>query len=142
MRFGQLAAPLNAKSVEDTGFYRYFRLLSRNDVGSDPQRLGMQGRALLEQATARLRRHPRALLALATHDHKRGADSRARLAVLSTCPREWQGAVQCWRRMAATAGMPVPLPGAEAYALWQALVAAWPMHGAPAPTSHRGWCSG
>ncbi|TGV30061.1 malto-oligosyltrehalose synthase, partial [Mesorhizobium sp. M8A.F.Ca.ET.142.01.1.1] len=72
VRFGQLAAPLNAKSVEDTGFYRYFRLLSRNDVGSDPQRLGMQGRALLEQATARLRRHPRALLALATHDHKRG----------------------------------------------------------------------
>lgn len=130
-RFGQLAAPLNAKSVEDTGFYRYFRLLSRNDVGSDPQRLGMEGRALLEHAAARLRRHPRALLALATHDHKRGADSRARLAVLSTCTFEWRDAVRRWNRMLTRAGAPMPLPGAEAYALWQALVAAWPMHGAP-----------
>jgi len=131
VRFGQLAAPLNAKSVEDTGFYRYFRLLSRNEVGSDPQRLGMEGRELLEHAVGRLQRHPRALLALATHDHKRGADSRARLAVLSTCTTDWRAAVQRWGRMTAKAGMPMPLPGAEAYALWQALVAAWPMHGAP-----------
>ncbi|MDI9248934.1 malto-oligosyltrehalose synthase [Stenotrophomonas sp. RS-48] len=131
VRFGQLAAPLNAKSVEDTGFYRYFRLLSRNEVGSDPQRLGMQGRELLQHAARRLRRHPEALLALATHDHKRGSDSRARLAVLSTCAAEWRDAVRRWSRMAAKAGMPLPLPGAEAYALWQALVAAWPMQGAP-----------
>lgn len=131
VRFGQLAAPLNAKSVEDTGFYRYFRLLSRNEVGSDPQRLGMQGRELLQHAARRLRRHPEALLALATHDHKRGSDSRARLAVLSTCTAEWRDAVRRWSRMAAKAGMPLPLPGAEAYALWQALVAAWPMQGAP-----------
>jgi len=32
-RFQQLSAPIAAKSVEDTGFYRYGRLLSRNDVG-------------------------------------------------------------------------------------------------------------
>ncbi|HGM7314589.1 TPA: malto-oligosyltrehalose synthase [Stenotrophomonas maltophilia] len=131
VRFGQLAAPLNAKSVEDTGFYRYFRLLSRNEVGSDPQRLGMEGRELLEHAVRRLQRHPRALLALATHDHKRGADSRARLAVLSTCTVEWRDAVRRWSRMSTRAGAPMPLPGAEAYALWEALVAAWPMHGNP-----------
>ncbi|TDB33701.1 malto-oligosyltrehalose synthase [Stenotrophomonas sp. TEPEL] len=130
-RFGQLAAPLNAKSVEDTAFYRYFRLLSRNEVGSDPQRLGMTGRELLQHAARRLQHHPDALLALATHDHKRGADSRARLAVLSTCTLEWRGAVERWSRMATQAGMPLPLPGAEAYALWQALVAAWPMQGVP-----------
>ncbi|MBL6654002.1 MAG: malto-oligosyltrehalose synthase, partial [Reyranella sp.] len=34
-RFQQLSAPIAAKAVEDTGFYRYGRLLSRNDVGFD-----------------------------------------------------------------------------------------------------------
>ena len=38
-RFQQLSAPVSAKSVEDTAFYRYGRLLSRDDVGSDPARL-------------------------------------------------------------------------------------------------------
>ena len=35
-RFEQLSAPVAAKAVEDTAFYRYGRLLSRNDVGFDP----------------------------------------------------------------------------------------------------------
>ena len=34
-RFQQLSAPLCAKAVEDTAFYRYGRLMSRNDVGFD-----------------------------------------------------------------------------------------------------------
>ena len=34
-RFQQLSAPLCAKAVEDTAFYRYGRLISRNDVGFD-----------------------------------------------------------------------------------------------------------
>ena len=131
VRFGQLAAPLNAKAVEDTAFYRYNRLLSRNEVGSDPQHLGIGGRELLALAAARLRRHPQALLALATHDHKRGADSRARLAVLTTCATDWRNALCCWDRMARQAGRSIPLPGAESHALWQALVGAWPMHGEP-----------
>ncbi len=37
IRFQQLTAPLCAKAVEDTAFYRYGRLLSRNDVGFDPR---------------------------------------------------------------------------------------------------------
>ena len=39
-RFQQLSAPVAAKSVEDTAFYRYGRLLSRNDVGFDVERFG------------------------------------------------------------------------------------------------------
>ena len=38
VRFQQLSAPVAAKSVEDTAFYRYGRLISRNEVGSDPGR--------------------------------------------------------------------------------------------------------
>ena len=34
--------------------------------------------------------YPRALLATATHDHKRGEDTRMRLAVLSEIPDEWE----------------------------------------------------
>ena len=36
VRFEQLSSPVAAKSVEDTAFYRYGRLLSRNEVGSNP----------------------------------------------------------------------------------------------------------
>ena len=36
-RFQQLTAPAAAKAVEDTACYRSARLLSRNDVGFDPQ---------------------------------------------------------------------------------------------------------
>ena len=34
VKFQQLSAPTAAKSVEDTAFYRYGRLLSRNDFSS------------------------------------------------------------------------------------------------------------
>ena len=42
------------------------------------------------------RRLPRALLATATHDHKRGEDVRARLAVLSGMAAEWAAAAARW----------------------------------------------
>ena len=41
VRFQQLSAPVAAKSVEDTAFYRYGRLISRNEVGSDPARFAV-----------------------------------------------------------------------------------------------------
>lgn len=131
VRFGQLSAPLNAKAVEDTAFYRYYRLLSRNEVGSDPQRVGLAGEAMLALAKTRGDHHPQAMLALATHDHKRGPDARARLALISGDVAAWQLALADWEQQCAAAAMPMPLPAAEGYALWQALVGAWPMQGAP-----------
>ena len=38
VRFQQLSAPLAAKAVEDTAYYRYGVLLSRNEVGADVRR--------------------------------------------------------------------------------------------------------
>ena len=38
--FQQFSAPVTAKSIEDTAFYRYGRLISRNDVGFDVATLG------------------------------------------------------------------------------------------------------
>ena len=123
-RFQQLSAPVAAKGVEDTAFYRYGRLLSRNDVGFDAERFSMDADEFHARMAARARDWPRALLATATHDHKRGEDVRARLAVLSTMPEPWLTHVRRWDALAGTA-----LDGvdpADAYMLYQTLYGAWP----------------
>ena len=123
-RFQQLSAPIAAKAVEDTAFYRYGRLLSRNDVGFDPGRFSMPVPDFHAAMIERAERHPRAMLATATHDHKRGEDVRARLAVLSELPELWRASVRRWRAMnaAGDAGM---APG-DVYTLYQTLLGAWP----------------
>ncbi len=82
-QFQQLSAPIAAKSVEDTAFYRYGRLLSRNDVGFEADVLGISPADFHARVLRRQTDFPHAMLATATHDHKRGEDVRARLAVLS-----------------------------------------------------------
>ncbi len=126
-RFQQLSAPVAAKAVEDTAFYRYGRLLSRNDVGFDAGRLGAEPADFHAASMARARHFPDALLATATHDHKRGEDVRARLAVISELPDEWQATVQRWLE-ANAAHRPAagPSHGDEAM-LYQMIVGAWPL---------------
>src|SRR5208283_4640966 len=75
------------------------RLLSRNEVGSDPTQFCLPPASFHAAARDRRRRFPRALLATATHDHKRGEDTRMRLAVLSEIPEEWESAVLRWSRL-------------------------------------------
>jgi (1->4)-alpha-D-glucan 1-alpha-D-glucosylmutase len=123
-RFNQLAAPLAAKAVEDTAFYRYGRLLSRNDVGSAPDRFGISTGAFLQSVAQRRADFPRALLATATHDHKRGEDTRARLAVLSEIPGMWESEIERWRELNAPLRPAAIEPGDE-YQLYQTLFAAW-----------------
>ena len=97
-RFQQLSAPIAAKAVEDTAFYRYGRLLSLNDVGSDADRFGLSPDGFLQSIETRAEAFPDAMLTGGTHDHKRGEDSRARLAVLSELPELAPGAwvVDLW----------------------------------------------
>ena len=40
MGFQQLTSPVMVKGVEDTAFYQYNRLVSLNEVGSEPERFG------------------------------------------------------------------------------------------------------
>jgi (1->4)-alpha-D-glucan 1-alpha-D-glucosylmutase len=121
-RFQQLSAPIAAKAVEDTAFYRYGRLLSRNDVGFDPARFSMPVEQFHRRMGERAEHWPRAMLATATHDHKRGEDVRARLAVLSETPEEWTQLAARWAG-AVCAG---PLAPDDVYQLLQMLVGAWP----------------
>jgi len=120
-RFQQLSAPIAAKSVEDTGFYRYGRLLSRNDVGFDPHRFAGTAADFHVQMRERRATFPQAMLATATHDHKRGEDVRARLAVLSERPTVWTAHLRNWIERA---------PGlhpADLAMLLQTIVGAWPL---------------
>lgn len=126
-RFQQLSAPIAAKAVEDTAFYRHAVLLSRNDVGFDAGRLSMSIAAFHERMKGRAERFPRAMLTTATHDHKRGEDVRARLAVLSAMPDEWRLQVEAWWRQ--TVGLAQGVDPADWYMLIQTLVGAWPDEG-------------
>lgn len=128
-RWQQLTAPVAAKAVEDTAFYRYGRLISRNDVGFDPKRLGASPADIHAAFEERARRFPHALLATATHDHKRGEDVRARLAVFSELPGLWTERSRRWADLNRPLGDGVD-PGDEAM-LYQTLVGAWPLDLAP-----------
>ncbi len=129
--FQQATSPMAAKAVEDTACYRYGRLLSRNEVGADPARLSIDIDPFHEDCRQRRQSFPHNLLSTATHDHKRGEDARARLAVLSSVPGIWAQTVAQWRERhrehrSEVNGQPAPSP-ADEYMLYQTLVGAWPL---------------
>ena len=130
----QFTGPVMAKAVEDTAYYRYNRLVSLNEVGGDPDRFGTPPDLFHRQNRERLERFPHGLVATATHDHKRGEDTRARLNVLSEMPEEWARRTEKWSRLNAPLKRrlgdrppKVPAPSAEdEYLLYQILVGTWP----------------
>ena len=129
-RFHQLSSPLAAKAVEDTAFYRHGKLLSRNEVGADPGQFALDVDGFHAQVLQRARHFPQALLATATHDHKRGEDARARLAVLSEIAERWSAQAAGWSAL--NAPLRVRRPAGEApapadeYMLYQTLAGHWP----------------
>jgi (1->4)-alpha-D-glucan 1-alpha-D-glucosylmutase len=129
-RFQQFTAPVMAKSLEDTTFYRDVRLLSLNEVGGDPRVFGTTPAQFHRHMSERHARWPHSLLATATHDTKRGEDARLRLDVLSEIPDLWARHVARWRRLnralrTVTGDGPAPSPNDE-YLIYQTLVGAWP----------------
>lgn len=125
-RFQQLSSPVAAKSVEDTAFYRHGQLLSRNEVGADPVQFAIGLDEFHARCADRLQRYPHALLATATHDHKRGEDMRARLAVLSECADEWAQTMSRWQALHAPLRAHGP-DAIDAMMLYQTLLGAWPL---------------
>ncbi|HEU5096978.1 MAG TPA: malto-oligosyltrehalose synthase [Reyranella sp.] len=125
-RFQQLSAPVAAKSVEDTAFYRYGRLLSRNDVGFDLDHFGSSPAEFHALMQGRSDDLPHSMLATATHDHKRGEDVRARLAVLSERPQAWIDRLAGWISDSNALRIDDQPTTGDIAMLLQMIVGAWP----------------
>ncbi|MBK5412601.1 malto-oligosyltrehalose synthase [Pseudomonas sp. TH34] len=128
VRFQQLTSPAAAKAVEDTAFYRSGVLLSRNDVGFSTEQFSAPLEDFHAVNQQRLRTFPDNLLATATHDHKRGEDTRARLAVLSEAADWYVEQVEQWRPLAARLRSDASTPSAgDELILYQVLLGSWPL---------------
>jgi (1->4)-alpha-D-glucan 1-alpha-D-glucosylmutase len=130
LKLQQFTGPVMAKSLEDTAFYRYHRLLALNEVGGNPASNGISIEVFHAMMARRAKEWPHGMTATATHDTKRGEDARARLMALSELSDEWAAAVSRWKLLNAshlvTTEMRAPSVTAE-YMLYQALLGAWPV---------------
>ena len=130
LKVQQFTGPVMAKSLEDTAFYRYHRLLALNEVGGDPSAKALSVDAFHEAMKIRAVEWPHGLTSTSTHDTKRGEDARARLLALAEIPGEWTSAVARWKILNAPhlvieGEMRAPSATFE-YMLYQALLGAWP----------------
>ncbi|EYT58019.1 malto-oligosyltrehalose synthase [Dietzia sp. UCD-THP] len=119
-RLAQVTGAATAKAEEDRLFYRLGRLVSLNEVGGSPGRMGLPVEAFHLAMAERALACPLAMTALSTHDTKRGEDVRARISVLSQLPMQWAQLVsEVFRAF--------PPPAEDAgYFLLQVIVGVWP----------------
>jgi (1->4)-alpha-D-glucan 1-alpha-D-glucosylmutase len=130
-KFQQATGPVTAKAVEDTAFYRYFRLVSLNEVGGEPGHFGVSSSAFHRLNQERLRNHPYSMVATATHDHKRGEDTRARINAITEVAMEWRRRVRRWAQLNQRRKHEiddVTGPGRnDEYLFYQTVVGSWPL---------------
>ena len=131
MKLQQYSGPVMAKGLEDTAFYRWNRFVALNEVGGEPEQFGLTVQSFHRVNAQRARRMPASMLGTSTHDTKRGEDTRARLAVLSSIPDEWLRHVQGWSRLIRARRGDVegtaPPDRNDEYLLYQLLLGTWPV---------------
>jgi (1->4)-alpha-D-glucan 1-alpha-D-glucosylmutase len=125
--FQQLSGPAMAKGLEDTVFYDDARLLALNEVGADPARFGASVEEFHEHARHIQSHWPRTLNALSTHDTKRSADVRLRIALLSELPGQWAVLSESWMHRARSLPEGASVDPRTLYFLFQTLVGAHPI---------------
>lgn len=130
LKVQQFTGPMMAKSLEDTAFYRFHRLLALNEVGGNAGSSGMPIASFHSLMIERSNSSPHGMNTTATHDTKRGEDARARLLALPELASEWAGLVGRWKELNARyithrEGSRSPSVAFE-YMLYQALIGAWP----------------
>ena len=131
LTFQQYTGAIMAKSVEDTAFYNFNRLVGLNEVGCDPGTIGGNPGLFHAANSARLETTPLSLLATSTHDSKFSEDVRARLYALSEITSEWERWAEGWLAqtegaLTAVDGQPAP-DALDRYRFFQVLLGAWPL---------------
>ena len=127
----QFTGPVTAKGVEDTTYYIYNRLIAQCEVGAHPDGQLASAAEFHAIIDRRARRWPFAMNASSTHDSKRSEDVRARIAVLSEIPDDWDAALGRW--MAASESYHVDVDGSrvptvnDQYLIFQTLIGVWPL---------------
>jgi malto-oligosyltrehalose synthase len=136
IRWQQFTGPVMAKGWEDTALYCHNALLAANDVGTDPARPCMTTAELGAELSRRCVSGALSLNATATHDTKRGEDTRARIAVLSQHADEWRSRLRRWIREGdewkseVAEDVETVAPSADVESLlYQTLLGAWPFDG-------------
>ena len=122
-RFQQFTAPVVAKGVEDTAFYRYHRLVALNEVGGDPRTFGISLKAFHAASEDRARHWPHTMLATSTHDTKRSEDARARLAALTELASGWRFSLRRWSQL--NRSYRGDVSPSDEYLYYQSLIAVW-----------------
>jgi len=142
LSFQQYTGAIMAKSVEDTVFFVYNRLIALNEVGGEPSEFGLDISEFHAANRERHRQTPQSLIATSTHDNKLSEDVRARLYPLSEIPEEWRAWLQEWREMNSVHKAVVDnheAPDAnEEYHLYQAMLGAWPLGAETVDETFRG----
>lgn len=128
VRFQQTSGPVLAKGVEDTATYRWFPIASLCEVGTEPNKEGVETDEFHHWCADRQREQPATMNALSTHDTKRSEDVRARISVVSEIPDKWMDWIQDWQYLAAPFQ---PYEGVRdartEWLLWQTMIGAWPI---------------
>lgn len=126
----QFSGPVAAKGVEDTALYRHTALVALNEVGGEPELRGDSRSEFCALCRSRQEHFPWSMNATATHDTKRGEDTRVRIAALSELGTEWVEAVDRWRgwhaeiRTADSAGCSPRIE--DELLAYQTLIGVWP----------------
>ena len=131
LRWQQITSAIMAKGLEDTAFYTYNRLISLNEVGSNPEFASLSVEEFHHRNLTRLSRYPYSMNATSTHDTKRSEDVRARINVLSEMPTTWESCLTRWSQWnqaekQTVSGRLVPDLNMQMF-LYQTMVGAWPL---------------
>ena len=128
VRFQQTCGPVMAKGIEDTAYYRWFRLAGANEVGGHPDHLSISAEEFHTWCEGLVASWPTSMTTLTTHDTKRSEDVRARLMSLAEDGEGWATWVAGARELG-DAHRPALVDAPTEYLLWQTLVGAWPITG-------------
>jgi (1->4)-alpha-D-glucan 1-alpha-D-glucosylmutase len=133
LKVQQFTGPVMAKSLEDTAFYRFHRLLALNEVGGNPAASALPIPEFHTMMRDQAKNWPHGMIASATHDTKRGEDARARLMALTEIPSDWTSTVGRWKVLNAphliTDGTTRSPSATFEYMLYQTLLGIWPAEG-------------